>query len=144
MLSSWGRRSWGYCGSLVFCRSWVWIPAPDSGWIFFTLICCKNDNICLKINKNKRKRGRGWPIKNVRLPFHIRLLNMFCFWHNLPYWSMYLRWSLKYACFKLMDFKDLFDIQVDTFCHRLRVKCVPHRHLDNNRPLILPHMQCHF
>ena len=29
---------------------------------FFTLICCKNCNICLKRPKINKKRGRGWPI----------------------------------------------------------------------------------
>ena len=42
--------------------SWVRIPAPDAGWTwhFFTLICCKN--YLFEKTKNKRKRGRGWPI----------------------------------------------------------------------------------
>ena len=38
-------------------RLWVRIPAPDTGWTFFTFICCKNCNVCMK----RRKRGRGWP-----------------------------------------------------------------------------------
>ena len=29
---------------------------------FFTFICCKNCNVCLKKTENKQKRGRGWPI----------------------------------------------------------------------------------
>ena len=29
---------------------------------FFTYICCKNCNVCLKRPKNKQKRCRGWPI----------------------------------------------------------------------------------
>ena len=28
---------------------------------FFTLICCKNSNVCWKKTENKRKRGGGWP-----------------------------------------------------------------------------------
>ena len=31
--------------------------------IFFTLICSKNCNVCLKKPKNKLKRGREWSIK---------------------------------------------------------------------------------
>ena len=29
---------------------------------FFTNICCKNCNVCLKRPKINKKRGRGWPI----------------------------------------------------------------------------------
>ena len=34
---------------------------------FFTFICCKNCNVCLKKTENKRKRGRGRPkiLKNL-------------------------------------------------------------------------------
>ena len=28
---------------------------------FFTLVCCQFCIVCFKKNKNKRKRGRGWP-----------------------------------------------------------------------------------
>ena len=28
---------------------------------FFTLVCCKNSNVCWKKTENKRKRGGGWP-----------------------------------------------------------------------------------
>ena len=31
----------GYCRRLMFKRWWVWIPAPITGWTFFTIICCK-------------------------------------------------------------------------------------------------------
>ena len=53
----------GYGRRLTFQRSWVRIPAPDTGlrWHFFTLICCKNCVVCLKRPKIKWKRGRGWP-----------------------------------------------------------------------------------
>ena len=43
-------------------RSWIRIPAPNTGRIFFTYICCKNCNdVCLKRPKINDKRGRGWP-----------------------------------------------------------------------------------
>ena len=49
--SVYGRR-------LVFKRSWVQIPAPDTGWTFFTYICCKNCTVCLKRSKmNKQRPG---------------------------------------------------------------------------------------
>ena len=60
------REPWssGYGRRLTFQRSWVWFPAPDTGWTwhFFTLICYKNCIVCLKKTENKRKRGRGWAI----------------------------------------------------------------------------------
>ena len=38
-----GQEPWssGYGWRLTFWRLWVWIPAPYTGWTFFTLICCK-------------------------------------------------------------------------------------------------------
>ena len=37
---SWaGPWSSGYGMSLMFWRPWVWIPAPYTGWTFFTLFC---------------------------------------------------------------------------------------------------------
>ena len=60
------REPWssGYGIQLMFKRLWVQIPEQYTGWIwrFFTLICCNNCIVCLKKTKNKRKRGRGWPI----------------------------------------------------------------------------------
>ena len=40
---SFGRKPWssGYGRRLIFWRLWVWIPAPYSGWTFFTFIWCK-------------------------------------------------------------------------------------------------------
>ena len=53
-----GREPWssGYGWWLMFKRSWVWIPAPYTGWKFFTLICCKNWIVCLKRPKINKKR----------------------------------------------------------------------------------------
>ena len=38
------KKPWssGYGKRLTFRRSWVRIPAPYTGWAFFTYICCKN------------------------------------------------------------------------------------------------------
>ena len=45
---------------IVIKRSWVRIPAPDTGWKIFTLICCKNGIVCLKRPKiNKKEAGHG-------------------------------------------------------------------------------------
>ena len=57
-----GWASWP-CGNarwLMFKRSPVRIPTPYTSLTFFTFICCKNCNVCLK-RQNKRKRGQGWP-----------------------------------------------------------------------------------
>ena len=44
----------------MFQRSWVQIPAPYTGWTFFTFICCKNCNVWLKDeNKFKKEAGVG-------------------------------------------------------------------------------------
>ena len=59
----WEPWSSGYRKKLTFQRSWVRIPAPYTGWTFFTFICCKNCNdVCLKRPKINEKRGRSWPI----------------------------------------------------------------------------------
>ena len=63
----------------MFERSWVPIPAPYSRWTFFTLICPKIELFFLKKTKNKRKRGRGWPIKNISGPMrqHFKQVNFY-------------------------------------------------------------------
>ena len=61
-----GREPWssGYGRRLTFQRSWVRIPAPDTGWTFFTLICCKNCIVCLKRPKiNEKKEAEVGPFK---------------------------------------------------------------------------------
>ena len=51
------REPWssGYGLQLMFKRSWVRIPAPYTGWTFFTLIRCKNCIFCLKHSKINEK-----------------------------------------------------------------------------------------
>ena len=51
----------------MFERSWVQIPAPYTGWTFFTLICGKKCIGLFEKTENKRKRGRGWPIFSKKL-----------------------------------------------------------------------------
>ena len=38
--------------------SWVQISAPDTKWIFFNIICCKNCVVWIEKTKSKWKRGR--------------------------------------------------------------------------------------
>ena len=45
----------------MFERLWVRIPAPYTGWTFFTLICCKN---CIITIKTEREAGVG-PFKKT-------------------------------------------------------------------------------
>ena len=52
----------------MFRRSWVRIPAPYTGWTFFTYNCCKNCNVCLKRPKiNEREAGVGPFLKRLYL-----------------------------------------------------------------------------
>ena len=53
-----GRDPWcsGYGRILMYQRSWVQIPAQFTGRIFFTYICYKNCNVCLKVQKWTKKR----------------------------------------------------------------------------------------
>ena len=55
-----GREPWfsGYGSRLVFQRLWVWIPAPYTGWKFFTFICVKTVMFVWKC-KNKLKKRPG-------------------------------------------------------------------------------------
>ena len=45
----------------MFQRSWVRTAATYTGWTFFTILCCKNCNVCMK-RRSKLKRGRGYLI----------------------------------------------------------------------------------
>ena len=73
----------GYGRRLTFRRSWVWIPAPYTGWTwhfshwFFVKICI----VCLKRPKIKEKRGHGWPIFLKKVGFHWN--SMFSKWYEV-------------------------------------------------------------
>ena len=57
-----GREPWssGYGRRLMLQRSWLRIPAPNTGRTFFTFIFCKNCNVCLKKTKiNEKVAGEG-------------------------------------------------------------------------------------
>ena len=56
-------QSWsiGYGRRLLFKRLWVQIPTPDTGWNFFTIICCI---YCLLKTEIKQKEAGDWPFKN--------------------------------------------------------------------------------
>ena len=69
-----GREPWssGYGKRLTFQRSWVRIPAQYTGWTFFTYICCKNCNVCLKRPKINEKEAGVGPFKNYLKRFRTR------------------------------------------------------------------------
>ena len=54
--SGYGKRE-----RFAFQRSWVRIPAPYTGWTFFTYICCKYwNNVFLKrLKMNEKEAGVG-------------------------------------------------------------------------------------
>ena len=60
-----GRTPWssGYGRRLMSRRSWVRIPAPYTGWTFFSYILYKNCNVCLKKMKINEKEVRIGPFK---------------------------------------------------------------------------------
>ena len=60
----WEPWSSGYGWQLMFKRSWVQIPVPNTGWTFFTLVCCKNCNVCLKRPKINEKEAGDGQLKN--------------------------------------------------------------------------------
>ena len=68
--SSFRREPWssGYGWRLRFKRSWVEIPAPYTGWTFYTLICCKNCFVCLKRPKINEKEAGVGPFLKKRVP----------------------------------------------------------------------------
>ena len=46
-------------------RSWVRIPAPYTGWTFFTFNCCENCNVLFEKTKiNEKEAGYG-PLKKI-------------------------------------------------------------------------------
>ena len=53
----------GYGRRLMFKRLWVRIPVLYTGWTwhFFTLICCKNCLVCLKILEINEKEAEVGP-----------------------------------------------------------------------------------
>ena len=57
---------------LMLKWSWVRIPAPDTRWTFFTPLCCRNCNVCLKRPKIKEKEAKDGPfLKTARPPFRM-------------------------------------------------------------------------
>lgn len=53
----------GYRRNLIFIRLWVRIPAPDTSWTFFTLICRIKLYCVFKKTKIDENEARVWPIK---------------------------------------------------------------------------------
>ena len=90
------REPWsgGYGKRLTFRRLWVWIQVPYTGWTFFSYICCKICNVCLKRPKISKKRRVSalfkknkviiclncWGGKQTQNSFYIFLVTFFlCF-----------------------------------------------------------------
>ena len=73
----------------MFQRSWVRIPAPYTGWTFFTYYCCKNFNVCLKRPKISEKEAGVGPFlkkqfhsyQKIKCPF-VRWTVVFMNWQN--------------------------------------------------------------
>ena len=87
-----GREPWssGYGKRLTFRRLWVRIPAPYTGWTFFTYICCKGCNdVCLRGPKiNEKEAGVGPFLKKKDLDsqgHNIFFIRIFCA-HGLGKW----------------------------------------------------------
>ena len=74
---SWVGKPWtsGYGSRLI--RLWIRILAPNTGWIVFTLICCKNCIVCLKRPKMKRKRVVVGPFNKHNSWFNYWSNNLF-------------------------------------------------------------------
>ena len=65
-------------GDFLFKGLWSPIPAPNTGWTFFTLIC---RNVCLK--KTEKRLSRD-------VLFKLKLIFIFC-WNKLPMNEYYIR-----------------------------------------------------
>ena len=77
LTKGWSR---GYERRLMFERLWVWLLALCTGWAwhFFTLICCKTCNVCLKRQKmNEKRPGLAHFLKKV-------LTKTFSLFQNYP------------------------------------------------------------
>ena len=68
-------------------RLWVQIPPPFTGWTFFTNICSKNCNVCLKRQKQYQKEaedGTFKKTKDVSGSRGGRVVSIFTLYHNDP------------------------------------------------------------
>ena len=61
VLPTYGREPWSSgCGTRPMSwRSWVRIPAPYTGWTFFTFICCKIVMFVWKDENKQKEAGFG-------------------------------------------------------------------------------------
>ena len=85
----------GYERRLKFKRLWVQIPAPYTGWTFFTLICCKNcNNVFLKRRKIIEKEAGVGPFKKNNF-------TNYNFQVFLQDWSLFCQFDLSDFCEKL-------------------------------------------
>ena len=77
-------------GDLYSERSWVRIPAPYTGWTFFTWVCCINCNVCLKRPKINAKEAGDGPFKKL-----LKGVGYVSVWPKLcPKSDLDLRWKI--------------------------------------------------
>ena len=119
-MSGWELWSSGYGRRHIFWRLWVRIPAPYTGWTFFTYFCGKNGNVCLKRWKStqnspelvpffNRSRMSGWELWSSG---YGRRLIFWRLWVRIPVWSrMVGLGGLKMAFFGLFFFIFVFSTQ---------------------------------
>ena len=76
----------GYGWWLMFVRSWARIPAPYTGWSFFTLICFINcNNVCLKRPKINEKEAVVSPFFEKKL---VEIVNFLCQFFTLGHGAL--------------------------------------------------------
>ena len=102
-----GREPWssGNGKRLTFWRLWVWIPAPYTGWTFFTYICYKKCyDVCLKRPKINEKEAGVVTFFKKRFSYHFpeqakKMKNWFIFF------ALGLSPSLQCDCYFLFLWK---------------------------------------
>ena len=99
------REPWsgGYGKRLTYRRLWVWIQVPYTGWTFFSYICCKICNVCLKRPKISKKRRVSalfkknkviiclncWGGKQTQNSFYIFLGYFLSLFFGISFWSRF-------------------------------------------------------
>ena len=101
-LTTHGREPWssGYEWQLMLERSWVQIPAPYTGWTFFTLFFLKICIVCFKRPKiNENEAG----VRPLNLPTYVLTDNVI---NNCDACELFvnndscLHWEFVYSCCK--------------------------------------------
>ena len=76
-------KTFNFGWRLMFERSCVRIRAPYTGWIFLTLICCKNCIVCLKKTKKNEKEAGDGPFKKYFLIYHVVMMTTSLHWWDI-------------------------------------------------------------